>query len=150
MEANRPKTGVGVMIFKDGKILLGARKNAHGEGSYSFPGGHAEGGESWEETAKREVLEETGITIKNVRFQFVSNETYYAPKYYTHIGMVADWESGDPQVMEPDKCDGWAWYSLDALPKPLMAMVITTLEAYKTGKAGVDRDEVNRIQSTER
>jgi 8-oxo-dGTP diphosphatase len=39
MEPNRPKVGVGVFILKDGKVLLAKRKNAHGEGSYAFPGG---------------------------------------------------------------------------------------------------------------
>lgn len=37
MENNRPKVGVGVAIIKDGKVLLGKRKNAHGEGTWSFP-----------------------------------------------------------------------------------------------------------------
>ena len=39
MEHNKPKVGVGVMVFKDGKILLGKRKGAHGEGEQAFPGG---------------------------------------------------------------------------------------------------------------
>lgn len=59
--------GVGVMIFdKDGMILLGKRKGSHGAGEYSFPGGHLEYGESFEECAKREVMEECGIEIKNL------------------------------------------------------------------------------------
>jgi len=38
METIRPKIGVGVMIInKEGKILLGKRKNAHGDGTWSFP-----------------------------------------------------------------------------------------------------------------
>ena len=62
----RPKVGVGVIIIKDGKVLLGKRKNAHGEGSWSFPGGHLEFNEELFDCAKREVLEETGIKIKNL------------------------------------------------------------------------------------
>ncbi len=34
---------------------------------------------------------------------------------------MADWLSGEPNVMEPDKCEGWAWYDLNNLPKPLFA-----------------------------
>lgn len=36
---NLPKVGVGVVVFKDGKILLGKRINAHGDGEYEGPGG---------------------------------------------------------------------------------------------------------------
>ena len=53
--------------MKKGKILLGQRKNAHGEGTWAFPGGHLEFGESLEACAAREVLEETGLVLNDVR-----------------------------------------------------------------------------------
>ncbi len=46
MENKRPKVGLGVLIFKDGKVLLGKRKGAHGEGTWCPPGGHLEFGET--------------------------------------------------------------------------------------------------------
>ena len=51
----KPKVGVGVMILKDGEILLGKRKGSHGEGEYAFPGGHLEYMESFSDCAKRET-----------------------------------------------------------------------------------------------
>jgi 8-oxo-dGTP diphosphatase len=57
MEENRPKVGIGVFIFKDGKFLMGCRKGTHGAGTWSVPGGHLEFGESFEECAEREALE---------------------------------------------------------------------------------------------
>ena len=36
---NRPKVGLGVMVMKDGKVLLGKRKGSHGAGEYVWPGG---------------------------------------------------------------------------------------------------------------
>lgn len=128
------KVGVGVMVLKDGKVLLGRRKGSHGEGEYAFPGGHMEYMESFAETAKREVKEETGLEVENIRFVCLVNLKKYAPKHYVHIGLVADWEDGQPKVMEPNKSDGWDWYDLDKLPTPRFETVDTTFEAYKTGK----------------
>jgi 8-oxo-dGTP diphosphatase len=63
-EKNRPKVGIGVFIFKDGKFLMGCRKGAHGAGTLSEPGGHLEFVESFEECFEQEALEEIGAKIK--------------------------------------------------------------------------------------
>jgi 8-oxo-dGTP diphosphatase len=130
----RPKVGIGIMIFKDNKVLLGKRKNSHGDGAYAWPGGHLEHMESFEDCAKREVLEETGMEIKNIRFLRLMNLKTYAPKHYVDIGLMADWKSGEPQILEPQKCEEWNWYNLDNLPQPLFDTIPSYIEAYKTGK----------------
>jgi len=128
------KVGIGVMVMKDEKVLLGKRKGSHGEGEYAFPGGHLEYMESFEDCVLREIKEECGIEIANIRFQFLSNEMHYAPKHYVHIGLVADWKGGEPQLLEPEKCESWGWYNLDNLPQPLYASCRQGIESYKTGK----------------
>lgn len=133
-EALQPKVGIGVMILKDGKILLGKRKNAHGEGEYAFPGGHLEHLESIVACAKRETAEETGIEIANVRFLRLLNLTAYAPKHYVHLTMLADWTAGEPRVLEPEKCEGWAWHDPERLPEPVFATVAGDVEAMRTGR----------------
>jgi 8-oxo-dGTP diphosphatase len=130
----RPKIGIGVMIFKDGKVLLGKRKGSHGAGEYAWPGGHMEYMESFEGCAKREVQEEAGIEIENIRFLRLLNLKEYAPKHYVDIGLIADWKSGEPQIMEPDKIESWSWCDIEALPEPLFGALPTYFEAYKTGK----------------
>ena len=130
----KPFVGVGVMIMRGGRVLLGKRKGAHGEGEYSFPGGHLEHGESFEECARRETREECGVEIENVRFQLLANVKKYAPKHYVHIGLVADWKSGEPSVLEPAKCESWAWYTPDRLPEPLFEMSRLSILFYKQGK----------------
>jgi 8-oxo-dGTP diphosphatase len=135
MEENRPKVGVGVMILKEGKVLMTKRKGSHGAGEYSFPGGHLEYMETFEDCAVRETQEEAGIEIKNVRFLYTANVRKYAPKHYVHIGMVADWASGDPQTMEPDKAEAWEWYSLDDLPGgEIFEFCKMSFDAYKNDK----------------
>lgn len=136
----RPKTGIGVLVFKDGKVLLGKRKGAHAADVYGGPGGHLEHLESFTQCAKREAKEEAGIEIDNIRFLSLTNFTKYAPKHYVDIGLAADWKSGDPQVLEPDKCESWDWYGLDNLPTPLFDVVNNYVEAYKTGKNYFDTE----------
>lgn len=131
---NQPITGIGVAIFKDGKILLGKRKGAHGEGEYAFPGGKLDYLESFEECARRETREECGIEIENIRFQLVANLLHYKPKHYTHIGLIADWKSGEPKVCEPDKCENWDWYDLGNLPEPLFFVTELAFDSLKTAK----------------
>ena len=128
------KVGIGVMVMKDGKVLLGKRKGSHGAGQYAFPGGHFEYMESFTQTAKREVMEETGMEIDNIRFLKLSNLKTYAPKHYVDIGLIADWKKGEPIIKEPHKCDGWGWYDIDALPSPLFSTIQLYITALKTGK----------------
>ena len=133
-----PKVGIGVMILKSGKILLGKRKGSHGEGEYAFPGGHLEYMESFADCARREVSEECGIEIDNIRFQYLANITKYMPKHYTHIGLVADWKSGEPKVLEPEKSELWGWYDIDNLPQPVFEMCTLAVQCHKTGKNYLD------------
>ena len=134
----RPKVGIGVMIFKNGQILLGKRKGSHGAGEYAFPGGHMEYMESFSDCARREVNEECGIEIGNIRFQYVANVTKYAPKHYVHIGLIADWKGGDPKVLEPDKSESWKWFDREDLPEPLFEMCKFAVQFYKTGQNYLD------------
>jgi mutator protein MutT len=60
----RPLVGVGAIIIARGKILLEKRKNEPGRGQWSIPGGLVELGESVEQTAIREVKEETGLEVE--------------------------------------------------------------------------------------
>jgi 8-oxo-dGTP diphosphatase len=116
----RPKVGVGVFVLKDGKFLIGKRKNAHGEGTWSLPGGHLEFNESWEECAKREVMEEVGVKIKNLRFADATNDIFTKEKkHYITLFIVSHYDSGEVKLMEPEKCEEWKWVSWQELPKPL-------------------------------
>ena len=120
MEHPDVRVGVGVFVFKDGKFLMQKRQGSHGEGSWSLPGGHLEFGESFEETAKREVKEESNLNIKNVRFGAVTNDHFVDEhKHYVTIWMLSDWESGEVENMEPQKCTAQTWNTFDDLPEPL-------------------------------
>ena len=78
-----PRIGVAVIVVRDGKVLLGKRKNAHGEGRWGFPGGHLEFMETVEACAAREVLEETGLGVSNIEFSAMNEVygTFFSPPY---------------------------------------------------------------------
>lgn len=120
MESTNPRVGVGVFVFRNGKFLMGKRMGAHGEGSWSVPGGHLEFGESFAQTAEREVLEETGLHIKNIRFGAVTNDFFQKEgKHYVTVWMLSSYESGEAAICEPDKYIDQDWFDFNTLPSPL-------------------------------
>jgi len=115
-----PRVGVGVIVRKGNKILLLKRIGAHDANTYCPPGGHLEYGESPEQCAKREVKEETGCQIKNIRFLAVNNDKFKKDKkHYVTFMMLADYKSGQAKIREKDKAVDINWFVHDKLPKPL-------------------------------
>jgi len=139
-QRDKLKPCVGVMIWKEGKILLGKRKGSHGSGEYAFPGGHLEFDESFRECTKREILEEINIEIKNLEFMSLANFILNENRQDILVSFSAEWESGDLKIMEPEKCDGWGWYDLEDLPSPLFYPTKITIDSYKTGKKFYDKE----------
>ena len=125
----RPGVGVGVFIVKDGKVLFGHRLSKHGYGTWAPPGGKLEFGESWEDCARREVTEETGLEIANIRFLTTTNDVYQDEGvHFVTILVACDWVAGEPEVKEPEKCERWEWVAWDQLPSPLMLVMQHFLE----------------------
>jgi|SRR5579884_448990 len=89
-----------------------------------FRGGHLEFGESMEECARREVLEEAGALIKNIRMRAFTNDIFETERrHYVTVYAVADYDSGDITTREPEKCERWEWFSWEELPQPLFLPV---------------------------
>ncbi|KAG2217172.1 hypothetical protein INT45_003596 [Circinella minor] len=117
MSEKAVRVGVGCFVkYKDSnnnvKVLIGQRKGSHGAGHWQLPGGHLEFNESFEECARREVLEETNLDINNIGFLTATNDMMKTEdKHYVTIFMQATCQ--DPtqlQVMEPHKLKGeWLW-----------------------------------------
>ncbi len=129
-EPVKPRVGVGVFVFREGKVLLGKRKGAHGVGHWAPPGGHLEFGESVEGCAARELAEETGLGALSVQTGLWSNNVIDGTKHYVTLFAVVDQFEGELQLLEPEKCEEWRWFSVDALPAPLFPTVISFFEQY--------------------
>jgi 8-oxo-dGTP diphosphatase len=130
--------GFGVMMIKNDQILLGKRHDdpdkadseLHGEGTWTMPGGKLEFGESFEDGAKREVYEETGIKLNEVKVICVNNDKNEYAHFIT-IGLFSDNFSGEPKVMEPDEITEWKWFDLNNLPTPLYFPSAKIMENYR-------------------
>lgn len=117
---NIVRVGVGVIVFQGEKVLLGKRKNAHGENTWGFPGGHLEFQEEPEACAIRETREEAGIEIAEVTRGPWSNDIFSpSDKHYITLFMLAKHKYGVPRILEPQKCSAWKWFTWNKLPDPL-------------------------------
>ncbi|MCB0141785.1 MAG: NUDIX domain-containing protein [Caldilineaceae bacterium] len=116
----RPNIGIGVIIRRDNRVLLGKRIGTHGDGCWQFPGGHLEYFEEIEACARREVLEETGLQLANLRPGPFTNDLFQEEnKHYVTLFILADYVDGEAQVLEPHKCTQWSWFAWADLPSPL-------------------------------
>jgi 8-oxo-dGTP diphosphatase len=58
-----PQVGIGIIVLRGAEVLLVRRGKPPAKGAWSLPGGRQELGETAEACARRELLEETGVTI---------------------------------------------------------------------------------------
>ncbi len=122
------------------QLLLQLRQNTgYYDGHWATAAaGHVEQGESVHQAAVREAAEELGVTV---------DPDDLAPLTVMHRtggnGLPIDervdfffacrrW-SGDPTIIEPEKCAALQWYELDALPTPLVPHELAVLGAVTTG-----------------
>ena len=94
-EKERPKVGMGIIVVRDGKILVGERRANHGSATFMIPGGHLEFGETFEAAAIRETEEESGL--KNIRVKGVvsiGNDIAYGKHYVSSRKAIQNWLAG--------------------------------------------------------
>lgn len=146
-----PRIGVAVVVIKSGQVLLGKRKGAHGEGTWALPGGHLRFGETIEACARREVMEETGLSIKNLKRGPYTNDLFSEEKlHYITLFVVARYAKGKLEILEPDKCESWEWFDWNRLPRPrflsLENLRRLSFDPVTFLKASTDSDQFGRPQ----
>ena len=129
----RPKVGVGVIFVRQGRVFLAKRQGAHGEGTWGSAGGHLEDGESFEECARREALEEVGLIVGDLQFLCVSNIVAYR-KHYVDIEFLGDIGKQEPILIEPERFSHSNWFPLGSLPQPIFQPVCYALDSLRTGR----------------
>lgn len=131
-----PRVGVGVLLFNEKEeLLLGKRVCDHGARTWGPPGGHLEFGETLENCAVREVLEETGMRIDDPVFCALTNSIFEEEgAHYVSLFMKVLLEDDQiPRVCEPDKTQEWRWFSQDNLPSSLFMPLQQLLDRFGYG-----------------
>ena len=141
MENKNVRAGVGILLIKDDKVLLGKRNadprkassELHGEDTWTPPGGKMEFGEKIIDSVKREILEETGVKAKDIELISITNDIV-PDSHFVTLGFLCKNFEGQPKVMEPEEIVEWKWFSLDNLPKPIFFPGEKLINNYKEGK----------------
>jgi len=115
-----PIVGVGVVVLKDGHVLLIRRGKPPRLGEWSLPGGKQELGETLHEAGRREVREETGIdcsiiTLLDVIDMITRDRDGAVERHFTLIDYGATWLAGEP--VAGDDAMAAAWVPLHDLEK---------------------------------
>ena len=102
---------VGVVVWRDGRVLLGRHTYGNGRGNLILPGGYLEEGETAEEAARREVMEETGVACEVERLvscRLNSREFYliFQARWVSGEGRPADEENSEVLWLDPEEALG--------------------------------------------
>jgi len=130
--------GIHVFVIKDNKLLLGKRKNVYGAGSWGLPGGHLEQKEKMKDAAKRELLEETGLTAKSFDFICLVNDNR-EDEHYIQVGFIAKDIKGKPTIREPERCEEWKWFELNCLPEEMFVGAKGIIKCFQENSYFIDK-----------
>ena len=107
-----PKLAAGVLVQRDGKLLLVRRNHTPALGSWAFPSGFVDAGEVVEEAAVREVFEETGIEVRLDGLIGVYSEAGNAVVFIAYAGTATAGQAiAGPEAFEV------GWFAPDQLPE---------------------------------
>ncbi len=128
-----PRVGVGAVVIEDGRVLLVRRGTEPGRGMWAVPGGLVELGETLQEAAQREILEETGLVILAGRpfytFDIIQRDGAGAVEFhYIIVDLRADYVSGE--IAPGDDAMDARWVTAGELER--MPVTPTTLKLLRT------------------
>ncbi|PVY79001.1 NAD+ diphosphatase [Tamilnaduibacter salinus] len=101
-----------IALIRDGDHLFLARSSRHAHGFFSLIAGFIEPGESAEEAVAREVREETGFQVRNVRYH--TSQPWPFP-HNLMLGFYADYHGGEMRLQADELAEG-GWFAPDELP----------------------------------
>ncbi|MBZ0274662.1 MAG: NUDIX domain-containing protein [Anaerolineae bacterium] len=136
--------GVGAIVLNDqGEMFLAQRgPNASNErGCWEFPGGRVEFGERLAAAIAREFSEEYGMLIEVG--ELLTVEDHILPdegQHWVSPTFIARHVSGEPRILEPEKCSAIGWFTLETLPAPLSRITQSDIAAYRAKYQGASKE----------
>jgi 8-oxo-dGTP diphosphatase len=113
----QPIAGIGAVVIYGQQVLLVKRAKPPKQGLWCIPGGKIRPGETLQQAAEREILEETGVTIKAGSPVYVFDLIQSEPAYhYIIVDVIAEYISGEVKAAD-DAADA-GWFSLQHLDAP--------------------------------
>ena len=100
------------MLVQDGDRVLLARKSIWAPGRYALVAGFVDNGESLEGAVAREVKEEVGVDVKDIRY--VGSQNWPFPSQIM-LGFVATY-AGGAIAIDPEELEDARWFPADQLP----------------------------------
>ncbi len=134
-----PEPTVGALIFDPaGRLFL--MQSHKWAGKYVVPGGHVELGETLEAALRREVAEETGLTIHDIRFvgvqEFIYDPAFWQPRHFIFFDYAC--RTDQTEVRLNDEAEAYVWATVDEalrLPMdPYTEKAIRTCLAQQAGR----------------
>ncbi len=133
MEQERPKVGIGVIVLKEGKVLLGERIASHGRGELAAAGrapgirrhlrGYGQAGSRGGDRAYRYRGRGIGVRIQRARLREALREPRLPRTLEERRALRA----------EPDKARNWSWFDPNELPEHLFAASRACISNWKSG-----------------
>ena len=132
-----PEPTVGALIFDPAGRLFLMQSHKWG-GRYVVPGGHVELGETLEAALRREVAEETGLTIHDIRFvgvqEFIYDPAFWQPRHFIFFDFAC--RADQTEVLLNDEAEEYIWTTVDeALRLPMDPYTERAIRAYLAQQA---------------
>jgi NAD+ diphosphatase len=127
-----------VLITRGAEVLL-ARGRSFPSGRYSTPAGFVELGETLEETVVREVREEVGVEVEDIRY--FGSQPWPFP-HQIMVGFTCTWKSGEIRI-DPEEIADARWFTRDAMPQipPPLSIARRLINSYLFAEPAVPSTE---------
>ncbi len=139
----RPIAATIAAVFLDGRILLVRRANPPDAGRWGFPGGKIDAGETIENAAVRELLEETGVHAEAHRV-FTAVDVFDRDgggrlrRHFVLIAVLCKWQSGQP-IAGDDALEA-RWFELDELDESGLALSLDVARVARQAAVVFEQD----------